>query len=193
MDGTHPVSPWSPLPDAVIASHCHMVHKFTHYDSEAARVARIALVEAPNFINFPCPSGPNRFAVPNLTTKKKNDSYIHLFSIITTHSLFYFQEPPEKSADSFTASDSEDNLCTWVGCTDLSCVSALKGHHYHKIPIYVCDALDPKQQKLHNTGVSFLVHRNRIEATPPMPRRWRYKHKGLGRVKRYRQEPYQKN
>lgn len=91
----------------------------------------------------------------------------------------------------FTASDSDDDVCEWKQCIDSKCKKA-GTKHYHKRKLFVCpdqvSTLDewlrregPQRNKLTDDEVDSLKHPLKY------PRRWTYKTKGLGRVKRYSQ------
>lgn len=93
--------------------------------------------------------------------------------------------------------DSEDDICEWKKCLDSKCKLARTVAHYHRQKIYVC----PEQK---NTLDSWIGTENRMTLDGKLTlqeiaslnprfgstRKWTYKEKGLGRVKRYLSTPY---
>lgn len=96
---------------------------------------------------------------------------------------------PAAPLDYFTASDSEDNNCTWIQCASRKCTKS-GDFHYHKSTHFTC----PKQE---NT-LDVWLGRTPPVVTPAKAAACEvtYKAKALGRVKRihtnWRTNPYKK-
>jgi len=113
---------------------------------------------------------------------------------IVVQMLLHFHPDYLVGMSFFTASDDDDINCRWSECNDPKCMGAGKVH-YHKTVIWSCPAqsntldswFDPKHT--HVSSSSTKLSSDEVDSLKPKvaPKaRWSFKHKGLGRVKRFR-------